>query len=102
MPRPTGNPDKMTEDERRNYFAHFAYAKVYAKNKATVFVLVEEKEETEAVRELLCECMEVQTVFHRDRFRQALVANLGFSEEKASSYASLASFDDETYGDPRG
>jgi hypothetical protein len=100
MPRPTGDPSKMTENEEREYFAYFAYAKTYAHNKATVHFLVEEKEEKEAVSKLLYESLEAFATFHRDKFKQALVSKLGFNEEKAASYASLAHFNDETYGVP--
>lgn len=100
MPRPAGDPDKMSREERDEYYAHFAAAKLYARGKAVAFVVVDEKEEAGAVRELLFKCMKSDVTFQRELFQTLLVGRLGFSRAKAKDYARRAFFEDDTYGVP--
>jgi len=100
LPRPVGNPDKMSPAERDEYYRHFAAAKLYPRGKAVAFVLVDESGEAEAVTSLLFKSMRTDVVFQRELFQALLIATLKFSKEKARAYASRAYFEDDTYGVP--
>lgn len=101
MPRPTGDYSKMTPEDKAEYMAYSACARVYAHGKATASVVVDERDHTEVLTKILLKSTEIVARFSLETYHK-LMSEAGFSEEQATKYASRLCFDDGTCGSDRG
>jgi len=100
MPRPTGDYEKMTPEEQKEYREYTASLKLYAHGKAYAWIDVDDKEETETLDKVLLASMELAATFNYETYYR-LMWEAGYTREKAEEYASRLRTLDETYADDR-